>query len=139
MPPLPTGPADENPADGECSPYRAIEPRGETCVSDVGRLPRVTGRTYGSTLFHVPQSRRGIVLDSLLPAQARVRGAPSPRSWGQVRGGNLWASAYRGVPEQLVSALQQGMLSQEVPHAQLLPQAALPEWPVESGVNGATR
>lgn len=123
--------------------YRAIEPRGVTCVSDVGRLPRVTGRTYGSTLFHFPQSRRGIVLDGPLPAQARVRGGAVSQvldtGADTVRGGKLWAFAYRGAPEQLVSALQQGMLAQQVPHAQLLPQAALPERPVEAGVNGATR
>lgn len=44
-------------------PYGAIEPRGVTCVSDVGRLRVATGRSYGSTLFHFAHSRRGVVFD----------------------------------------------------------------------------
>lgn len=124
-------------------PYRAIEPRGVTCVSDVGRLPSATGRTYGSTLFHLPQSRRGLVLDGPLPAQARVRGGAVSQVMDTgadtVRGGKLWAFAYRGAPEELVSTLQRGMLAQQVPHAEALPRIALPERAVADGVNGLAR
>ena len=124
-------------------PYRAIEPRGVTCVSDLGRLPSVTGRTYGSTLFHFPQSRRGLVLDGPLPAQARLRGGAVSQVMDTgadtVRGGKLWAVAYRGAPEELVATLQRGMLAQQVPYAEALPGAALPERAVAAGVNGLAR
>lgn len=113
-------------------PYRAIEPRGVTCVSDVGRLPVATGRTFGSTLFHVAHSRRGIVLDGPPATQARTRSAVMAQVFDSsaadtVRGGTLWAFAYRGAPEQLASLLQQGLRAQGVPFADALPSAALPE------------
>ena len=119
-------------------PYRQIEPHGVTCVSDVGRLPSVTGRTYGSSLFHFPQSRRGLVLAGPPPAQARSRGVAASQVSG-TGAGTLWAFAYRGAPEELISLLQQGMLAQHVPHAEMLPQIALPERAVADGVNGVAR
>ena len=112
-------------------PYRALEPRGMTCVSNVGRLSAVTGRSYGSTLFYLPQSGRGLVFDGPLPAQARSRSSVVAHGFDTsadtVRGGKLWAFAYRGRPEELIATLQQGLVAQQVPHAEQLAQVALPE------------
>lgn len=114
--------------------YRAIEPRGVTCVSDVGKLPVATGHSFGSTLFYFLQSGRGLVFDGPPAAQARTRSAVlAPMldsAVDTVRGGKLWAFAYRGAPEELVSHLQQGMRSQRVPYADALPGCALPERPI---------
>lgn len=112
-------------------PYGAIEPRGVTCVSDVGRLRVATGRSYGSTLFHFAHSRRGVVFDGPPAARARTRNVLLASSFDTaadtVRGGTLWAFAYRGSPDQLIAHLQNGLRAQGVPFADALPATALPE------------
>lgn len=111
--------------------YRDLEPRGVTCVSDVGRMSQATGRGFGSTLFYFPQSRRGIIVDGPTAPQARPREAPLASMFDSapdtVRGGKLWAFAYRGDPQELVGLLQQGFVAARHPHARAVAQVALPE------------
>lgn len=112
-------------------PYGAIEPRGVTCVSDVGRFSKVSGREFGSTLFSFPQSRRGLLFDGP-PAKAVRRRSGALASMfdsppDTVRGGKLWAFAYRGRPEDLLAVMHRGMVGVGVPFAEALPGAALPE------------
>lgn len=117
--------------------YRALEPRGVTCVSDVGRFSAVSGRSFGSTLFYFPQSRCGLVLDGPLPAQARTRTSSIAQAFDTsadtVRGGKLWAFAYRGRPEELIDVLGRGLAARQVPYAQEFARTALPERSVGSG------
>lgn len=112
-------------------PYRAIEPRGVTCVEDIGRFSRATGRSYGSTLFYFPQSRRGILVDGPTAAQARegssLGGGMFDTAADTVRGGKIWAFAYSGRPEVITAQLQQGLAAQGVPYAEALQSVALPE------------
>ncbi|UEJ83851.1 hypothetical protein Bra3105_05930 [Brachybacterium halotolerans subsp. kimchii] len=125
--------------------WQEIEPRGVTSVSDIGRLASVTGRSQGSTLFLLPQSRAGILLDGPLAPRARLRGDGSIGAFDTapdtVRGGKLWAFAHRMPPEQLVHLLTERLSAASVPHAASLPDAALPPRSIARGgrINGLAR
>lgn len=118
-------------------PHAAIEPRGVTCVSDVGRLVRLTGEQFGSTLLCFPQSRRGIVFDGPFAGDVRIRrallaDAMDSRVPNTVRGGKLWAVATTGSAERLVATWQQAMIAAGVSAAEQMAAVALPERSVGS-------